>query len=95
MDVIAAAENTGLSMSIAQLIGVRQALAVYKEFGADTPEILVEKEKALTNQIKGMVRDQKARKIRMLKGRLEALKTDSEKRADLQAELAKLEEESK
>jgi hypothetical protein len=86
-------------MDIVELVAVasfgRDLLAEFEELGVESPEWIAQNLTAVHREIKSRNADRIASKLRDAKARLETLKTPSEKRTDLQAEIARLEKQAK
>lgn len=65
--------------------------ATYKEVGFHAPEFVADAEAQLRREIENRRRDQVAARIKALRAQRETLKTVSERRKDVDAELAELE----
>jgi hypothetical protein len=65
--------------------------AEYEIHGIEVPEYVSTQLNALTREIKGRVADQVEARRKHIKAQLESLKTPAERRAALEAELAKME----
>lgn len=79
-----------LEAVIGTLAFVRGKLAIYGEFGADVPDQLKTEEMNLVSQIKALMHDELARKLKLAQARVETLKTPDQKRADAMAEVERL-----
>lgn len=68
----------------------RIAAAEYEILGAKVPEWLEDQVRLLRAEVAVRIADEKALRIRQLRGQLDSLKTAQEKRAAIEAELAAL-----
>jgi len=69
------------------------ATSLHSEFerqNTDVPEWLDARRRELTREIRTRQQDAQDKRVREIRSRLDALKTPSEKRAELEAELAKI-----
>jgi hypothetical protein len=86
-------------MDLVELVALasfgRDLQAEFGVLGVESPEWIEQNLKAVHREIKSRNADRIAARIREAKTRLETLKTPSEKRTDLQAELARLEKQLK
>ena len=84
-------KNATLEELIVASAGQRAIIAEYQRHGIAVPEEMMEHANYLDRRIKRSVRAEKLAELKMAKARYEALKTDEEKRKDLEGKIAELE----
>lgn len=95
--VLIVLENTDVEnvSSVEELILAQNQLKIidagYQELGVDTPEWVLDKLSAVSHEITMRVRNELARQLRAAKARRDSLRTRDEKRQDLDARIAELE----
>lgn len=68
----------------------KNLVASYEEHGQDQPDWLLEATELISNEISTRAKEDLKRKLALAKGRLEGLKTPSEKRLDVEREINRL-----
>lgn len=86
-----AERNTDVDEMVALSAFARGLAAEYTTLALDAPEWLETQQKAVANEINSRLADMRAKRIREVRARLATLKTAEEKRAELNAELERLE----
>lgn len=88
-------ENTDVDEMVALSAFGRTIAAEYAAISVDAPEWLESQRKVIGREINSRLSDLREKRKREIKARLATLKTAEERRTELSAELARLEEASK